>query len=237
MPTAKLSIVIPVFNRWNFTNSAIKDLSYLDSKTHEIIIVDNASTDETQNGIKEWMKKLPHLSYHLLPENKGFGYACNRGFSKAKNPFVMFLNNDIRVFAKLPNWTDTYLGALEENPNQLISPTGGFIDPKKEFQFAYETEGDKKFNYLSGWMLSGSKKILSSLVEGENEGPFRGDLYFAFFEDGHISFRAKQIGIPLTILSNGAVSHFGHITAKSLNMSRMYSDSRKQFLNQWKATK
>ena len=42
-----LSIVIPVFNKFNFTKACLSDLSKL-SSDHEIIIVDNGSTDETQ---------------------------------------------------------------------------------------------------------------------------------------------------------------------------------------------
>lgn len=233
MSQMKLSICIPVFNKFNFTNSCLKDLSFLDPDLHEIIIVDNASSDGTVEGLKEWKKKLSNLVYIRNEENLGFGAACNKAYSVAKHDCVMFLNNDIKVYANLPIWTDTYLNELQENPNQILSPTGGFVDPKKSFQFAYETDGDKKFNYISGWMLTSTKKTFNKLIEENNLGPFRSDLYFAFFEDTHLSFRAKELGIPTILLSNKSVSHFGHITAKSMNMGKLYNESKKTFKERW----
>ena len=44
-----LSICIPVFNKFNFTKSCLKDLEKLPND-HEIIVVDNGSTDETQSN-------------------------------------------------------------------------------------------------------------------------------------------------------------------------------------------
>lgn len=234
MSTKKLSIVIPVFNRWNFTKSALKDLFFLDLGMHEIIVVDNASTDETYAEMQLLLKKMPNLVYIRQEENTGFGAACNKGFVKSKNDCIMFLNNDIKIYANLSMWTDTYLNALEENPDTILSPTGGFVDPKRDFQFCYETDGNKKFNYLSGWMLAGTKNTFSKLIENNNDGPFRSDLYFAFFEDTHLSFRANDIGIPMKIVPNNSVSHFGHVTSKLLNTSKLYSASRKKFIETWK---
>jgi GT2 family glycosyltransferase len=233
MANFKLSIAIPVFNKFNFTKSCLKDLSYLDTSDHQIIVVDNGSTDETQPEIEKLLKTTSNLTYIRLEENYGFGFACNKGFVKASAPNVMFLNNDIRVFSKLPNWTDVYIGALEEEPNQLLSPTGGCIDTKREFQFLYETEGDRKFNYLSGWMLASSKETFNKLKEGNNEGPFNSEIYFSYFEDTHLGFLATKLGIPMKILSNGAVSHFGKITSRQINTAKLYSDSRKKFLEVW----
>ena len=231
MSPKKLSIVIPVFNKWNFTGSALNDLAYLDTNLHEIIVVDNNSTDETHEKIKTL--KLSNLTYIRLSENMGFGYACNQGYAASKTPLVMFLNNDIRVSSHLPSWTDVYIEELTHKPEELLSPTGGYIDSKREFQFLYETEGDKKFNYLSGWMLVSSRQCFDKFVESPNVGPFRADKYFAYFEDSHLGFRAAELNIPMRILSNNSVSHFGKMTSKQLNTGKLYSDSRKKFIESW----
>lgn len=54
-----LSIVVTVFNRWNYTKSCITDLAQL-SEDHELIIIDNNSTDETN---KEIIPLFDSLSY------------------------------------------------------------------------------------------------------------------------------------------------------------------------------
>jgi GT2 family glycosyltransferase len=234
MKQNKLSIVIPVYNRWNFTSACLKDLAYLDTDMHEIIIVDNASTDGTVEGMNHWLKRMPNLVYIRNTENTGFGAACNRGFASAKYDNVMFLNNDIKVYANLPIWTDVYLNALQETPGVIMSPTGGYVDPKRDFQFCYETEGDKKFNYLSGWMLVASKETFNKLIEEGNDGPFNSKLYFAYFEDTHLSFRAAEMGMKLSLVPNNSVSHFGKITSKQINTAKLYSQSKKVFLEVWK---
>lgn len=233
MNPLKLSICIPVYNNYNFTAACLKDLAYLDRTTHEVIVVDNGSSDDTQKGMQGWVEKHNNVKYYRLEENTGFAYASNLAFSKAAHPLIMFLNNDIRVFAKLPNWTEPYIMALQESPKSLIGPTGGFVNPTKDFHFSYETDGDKKFNYLSGWMLLGTKDIFKSLIVGNNLGPFDAERYKSYYEDTDLSFRAIEAGYNLNILTNNAVSHFGKMTSKKLNMKEMYSTSRIIFSNIW----
>lgn len=230
----KLSFCTPVFNKWNFTESYLKDLSCLNHETHEIIIVDNASTDNTQSEINKWLEKLPNLVYIRNEINSGFGQASNQAFQVAKHDCIMFLNNDIKVYKNQSNWTDVYLTALTENPDQIVSPTGGLVDINREFQFCYETDGDKKFNYLSGWMLASTKQTFNKLIENNNIGPFRSDLYFAYFEDTHLSFNATEMGIPLSLIANNSVNHFGKITSKQINTAKLYGESRKIFIGEWK---
>ena len=84
-----LSIVVPVFNKYNFTKSCLQDLCRL-TNDHEIIVVDNGSTDQTEAALKD----SKEIVYKRLHENTGFAKACNYGYAWAKSPNVMFLNND-----------------------------------------------------------------------------------------------------------------------------------------------
>lgn len=229
----KMSIIIPCFNKWNFTSSALKDLSFLDPELHEIIVVDNGSSDETGTEIQKYQKKFSNLKYIRNIENRGFSRGCNIGYANATGNFIMFLNNDIRVHSNFVIWTDVYFTELAENSNQLISPTGGFVDPKKGFQFAYETNGEQKFNYLSGWMLIGTREIFDKLILPASSGPFNEEFH-SYFEDTDLSFRAIKLGVQLKIISNNSVGHFGKITSKQLNTGALYSKSKQIFSNIWK---
>jgi GT2 family glycosyltransferase len=62
-------------------------------------------------------------------------------------------------------------------------------------------------------------------------GPFS-RRFFNFFEDTDLNFRAKELGIPLKIVWV-PVRHIGHVTAKDIGLSKMYTESRQKFLEIW----
>ncbi len=69
-------------------------LPSLDSQTlpHEVIVVDNASTDGTQDLLRQ---KWPGVRTIAFAENRGFGRAVNEGVAASSSRVVVLLNNDI----------------------------------------------------------------------------------------------------------------------------------------------
>jgi len=96
VPSKTVSVVIPT---WNGREHLDRNLpSVLDALAgnpdHEIVVVDNASTD----GTAEWLReKFPAVRILSLDENRGFGGGSNAGIQHARNPIVLLLNNDMRV--------------------------------------------------------------------------------------------------------------------------------------------
>ncbi|HZY99747.1 MAG TPA: glycosyltransferase family 2 protein [Candidatus Baltobacteraceae bacterium] len=87
----QLSVVVPVYNNWWMTARLLAKLERLrDGLPFETIVVDNASTDETQHEIEgfAWVRYLRN------EENLKFAGACNAGARAAETPLVLFLNND-----------------------------------------------------------------------------------------------------------------------------------------------
>lgn len=222
-----LSIVIPVYNNWNFTKACLDDLSYLPN-THEIIVIDNSSETTTFNNLNS----SSEIVYKKLKDNMGFGYAVNEGFSIASGLNLMTLNNDIRVKADKSNWT-SYI--LNECNNGLVSPTMGLLD--NQFSFIKEVNYtlDSGLTYLSGWCLASSKDNFNKLILSEKDShkEFFDERFFVYFEDTDLSFRAKQLGIKL-IVQNIPVVHFGKQTSKTLNTYKLYIDSKKIFEEKWR---
>jgi GT2 family glycosyltransferase len=231
----KLSIVIPVFNKWNFTKSCLNDLMQL-PEDHEIIVVDNGSSDETQEGLKAF----PRVKVFRNEENLGFAKACNLGFSECSSMNLMFLNNDIRVKSNHTDWTNIIIESITDNC--LIGPTGGYVDPSNNFQFVYETtDSNKKINYMSGWCLAASRAVWSKLWIPRNEtyagkGPpaqiFSEEFGLAYFEDTDLGFRAKKLKIDFKLIDI-PVMHFGKISSGQLNTNALYSKARQIFINKW----
>lgn len=92
-----LSVVIPAYNESSrIKNTVIKCSGYLKKKniSHEIIVVDDGSKDETCAVVEEISKKLPNIILVKLPQNKGKGGAVQKGMEVAKGDIRLFMDAD-----------------------------------------------------------------------------------------------------------------------------------------------
>lgn len=243
--TIKLSIVIPVFNKWNFTKSCLNDLSKLPND-HEIVIVDNASTDETNKELSG----STEITYIRNDQNLGFAKGCNKGYYHSSATIdggsVLFLNNDIRVKHDHETWTKIILDKCHLG---LVGPTMGQLD--KDLNFVQEANRvlDGK-SYMSGWCLASTRKIWNTLMiprpkddrlivemgwERNNDEYcqlFSEEFGLAYFEDTDLSFRARKQGIKFEVVDIPVV-HFGKQTSQQLNTYQLYKQARQIFVKKW----
>jgi len=102
-----VSIIIPAWNKWDYTRRCLASLAqHTDGVDHEIVVVDNASTDETVTALP----LVPGVRVHRNGENLGFAKACNQGAALARAPYLLFLNNDTEA---LPGWLPPLVRTLE----------------------------------------------------------------------------------------------------------------------------
>lgn len=69
-------------------------LRELPAGLHEIVVVDDASEDESRSVLRE---QFPQVRVVALDKNVGFGEACRRGFLEASHSLVLLLNSDMEV--------------------------------------------------------------------------------------------------------------------------------------------
>lgn len=229
-----LSIIIPVWNKYNFTKACLADLTRL-PEDHEIIIVDNGSTDETQVELE----KNKRIVYHRNRENLGFAKACNIGYSLASAPKMLFLNNDIRVKSNHEDWTRDLIALCDSG---LVGPTMGELNPDLSFKQEADRMLPGKLSYMSGWCLAASREVWSKLcflrkdnictVEARPAQIFSEEFGLAYFEDTDLSFRARKLGIDFYVVQIPVV-HFGKQTSKQLNTHKLYSEARQIFIRKW----
>jgi O-antigen biosynthesis protein len=220
-----LSIVIPIYNKFNFTKSCLDDLSHLDRATHEIIIVDNASTDGTYDKIKQFN----FIKYIRNDENMGFAKAVNLGFQHSIGNSVMFLNNDIRVKQHQSDWTQPIISNCN---NSIVGPTMGELDIN--FNFIRETNSKLiKRCYMVGWCIASSRNIWNKLILPDHIGPFSEEFGLAYFEDADLGGRCRKLNIDMTIVPVPLV-HFGKQTSSQLNTYKLYCKAKDIFTQKWK---
>lgn len=109
--TPLVSIVIPHWNGIEVLSECIESLKKTDYNNFEIIIVDNFSTD----GSQDWIKKN-HSDIKLVENKKNHGYAggCNIGTDYSNGEYIVFLNNDT---IQNTNWLSLMVLKIESDNN------------------------------------------------------------------------------------------------------------------------
>jgi glycosyltransferase involved in cell wall biosynthesis len=93
-----VTTVIPVRNRGQFIARALESVSLQTCPPAQIIVVDDASTDETPNIVEDLAKKLSNLVLIKLAKNVGAAKARNIGAEIAKGNLLAFLDSDDRWY-------------------------------------------------------------------------------------------------------------------------------------------
>lgn len=101
----KISVIIPAYNVEKYIERSINSVLIQTHKPFEIIVVDDGSTDKTEEIVKSYKDKT-HYTYQT---NQGSSSARNFGIKKAKGDWIAFLDSDDEwVETHLENFIETY---------------------------------------------------------------------------------------------------------------------------------
>lgn len=116
------SIIIPAYNQADLTLQCLERVfaSLPTGKNVEVIVVDNASSDETPHVLRDLAQRHPALRVIRNEHNLLFARACNQGAAAARGDVLVFLNNDTEPKS---GWLEAGLRALEDDKG--IGAVGG----------------------------------------------------------------------------------------------------------------
>lgn len=106
-----VSVIMATYNQGSFILGAINSLLCQTHDNWELIIIDDGSTDGTEEAIKVFISE-PRISYYKNPENKGMGYSLNLGLDKAKYDYISYLPSDDLLYK---DHLKSLLECLKEN--------------------------------------------------------------------------------------------------------------------------
>ena len=106
-----VSVVMPTYNDEKYLKSAIDDILIQTYSTFELIIVNDGSTDNTQQIIKSYAKQDDRIRV-FNKENGGTGSALNYGFKQARGEFGTWVSSDDR---KKENYIEALVNVLKKN--------------------------------------------------------------------------------------------------------------------------
>lgn len=110
MDNIKISVVIPAFNAELYIEKALKSVLRQTVSVHEIIIIDDGSTDHTCEIVQRIQKDQPKIVLHTQ-KNAGASTARNSGIHRAIGDWILFLDADDECSEDL---VETYLNKINE---------------------------------------------------------------------------------------------------------------------------
>jgi GT2 family glycosyltransferase len=233
------SVVVVTYNVLDCTRMCVESLLEHTDPRHELIFVDNGSTDGTPAYLEGLAHDHEHVRVILNPDNKGYAGGNNLGMAMAKGRHVVLLNNDTVVTA---GWLETLLEAAERHPRAglLGAVTNNISGLQRLGSVPYDEEGlagldafaadNARDNAgqvehalrLTGFCLLIKRELLARLG-GLDEAFGRGN-----FEDNDYCLRAHLAGYEALVVKDSFVHHFG-----SRSFAAAGVDYQKQIVRQW----
>jgi len=191
------TIVTLCFNHYQLTNALLYGLHNCErANIKRVIVVDNASSDETQEGLAYWKKMWSAVEVVRLPYNLGFTLGANVGLKLAtrgvKNDQLVFLiSNDVQVRGEFIQQTADIVSSQKSLVgNTLVAYDSG-----------WNKFGDTIYEYLDGSFLAATASAWKDL------GYFDPKYAPGDYEDTDLSTLAKTKGYKLTPLNNPHIFH------------------------------
>lgn len=245
----KLSIIIVNYNTYTLTKQTIESVFNVNpSFKYEIILVDNASKDDSISKIKEW---LNHHQYKdkveiiINSENLGFSKANNIGIKKATGEYILLLNSDTYIIEdcleKCMSYIENnkYIGALG---CKVILPNGaldhackrGFPTPKASLYYflklhkinpvkygAYDALhlGEDEVGEVD--VLMGAFMLMPRTVL--DEIGLLDERFFMYGEDIDLCYRIKEADYQIIYYPKASIIHYKGGSSKKKRTKIIYN--------------
>lgn len=242
----KIAIVILNWNGKKLLETFLPSIVNFSSEKAEIVVADNASTDDSIQFIKTF---YPSVNFIENTFNGGYSKGYNDALQAVEADIYCLINSDVEV---TENWLLPVLDVFEKNKNvAIIQPkildykdkssfeyagaAGGFID-----FFGYPYCRGRVFNSLEKdthqfndtteiFWASGACFFIRSEVYHQLEG-FDED-YFAHQEEIDLCWRTTNLGFDIKYVGTSIVFHVGGATLQETNPHKTYLNFRNSLLN------
>ena len=153
-----ISVILCTYNRDKYIYNVLKSVAENDypHDQYEIVLVNNNSTDCTENECRRFQADYPDIRFrYFLETNQGLSYARNCGIRNAQGDLLAYVDDDATVN---PEYLRTYSDFFTHHPEAVAA--GGPILP------VYETEEPE-------WMTHYTRQLITGkLFLGNNQREF-----------------------------------------------------------------
>lgn len=220
-----VSIVIVNLNGGEVFRDCIKSLKKVESPRWELIVIDNGSTDGSENMVLEY--SLPATRYKLIKNktNVGFARANNQGYKYSRGKYILLLNNDTKVD---PNFLYKMTSYIQRRPSVgVIQPKIRLMDKPNYLDnagaFLTRTGFLRHWGFLEKDGLEFNKERMVFSVKGacmlirreliEKIGLFDED-FISYMEESDFCWRAWITGYKVMYFPGASIYHKVGFTSK-----------------------
>jgi glycosyltransferase involved in cell wall biosynthesis len=217
-----LTVVIPTFNRKALLQTVVE--AYFNqtetAAIHELIIIDDGSTDGTNESILELAKRSPFPIRYLRQHNQGPAVARNLGIRETKTKVILFTDSDVvpehDLVARHLEWHDKWpqdhmgmLGYVTWLSQPAPSPFMRWYGERQLFCYRRLRHGrEADFSYFYTCNISLKTQFL------KDHGQFDEDFKSAAYEDTELGYRLANAGLKLLFNRNAVAYHSQSFTFK-----------------------
>jgi GT2 family glycosyltransferase len=241
----KVSVIVLTYNNLAFTRACLESVEKHSRYPNlELIIVDNASTDETPAFLRQYASDHPSSTVILNEQNVGFAAGNNVGLRAATGDFLIMLNNDTYV---TDGWVHGLIRHFRQHPQLgLIGPVTNNIGNEAKIDMSYETMAE---------MLTEARRYTSAHTDDllfietiaffcvamrrrtyETVGELDEDFALGFFEDDDYCRRVKLEGLDIAVANDVFVHHHMSASFDKLGHARkqeLFEANKAVYENKW----
>ena len=244
----EVSILIVTHNSAEFLqpclDSILRNTAYPD---FEIIVVDNASQDETPSVVQRYAADHHRVKGFCFSENRGFAAGNNRAARHASGEYLVFLNPDTLVTA---GWLEHLMRhARKDATIGLLTPVTNFAGNETRINVDYENQAEMEefaaCRTRQHWGRLFELKVaplycaLMPRPVWERVGYLDERFGIGMFEDDDLSWRVRAAGFRVVGAEDCFVHHFGQGAFSKLDAreyQRIFDQNRRQYERKWHTT-
>lgn len=244
-----ISAILPNYNGRTLLGKNIPSLiEALTGITHEIIVVDDCSSDDSVNFLKE---TYPEIKVIRNEVNIGFSSTCNKGIRAAKMDLISVINTDVTF---TPDYFKNMIDEFDDE--SLFAVKGDIVNYDKSFDDVINIDRTTLLYYKRGFLRFDTRDPLTSrtLISGDSAQfialgccfvcdremmlKLNGfdEIYSPFYwEDSDLARRAMSSGYKLLYLPDSVVYHQASSTIANYrsNVQRRLVSNRNKFIFSW----
>ena len=244
-----LSVVIVNYQTFDLTKNTINSIfQYEYPFSYEILVVDNASSDDSLDKLKDYFNDK--VTFIASRENNGFAAGNNQALRIAKGKYVLLLNSDTIVWE---NTLEDIYNYMEENTDVGASGCRVLLENGELDKACKRSFPNVKNSFFRLFHIPTSSKDddynLDNLPDGEvyeidcltgafmfirktalDEAGFLDETFFMYGEDIDLCYRIKQAGWKIVYYGKSKITHLKGASSKKQKTKLIYEFYRAMYI-------